>query len=88
MKIKEIVSDIKFWIGAIVLLFAILVYVGGYFTLPNKVERLDTEVVPEVKESVAKLADTVDDYIMEQRVVQREATKREELMVKLIEQGR
>ena len=84
MNIKDFVSDVKFWIGFIIVIAGIVVGFIKFQQLPERVERV--EVKTEVnKDSVEKLSNNVDMFIMEQRTIQREQNKREDLMLKILD---
>ena len=84
MSIKDIVSDVKFWIGLVIVVAGIVVGFLKFQQLPERVEKV--EVKTEVnKDSVEKLSNNVDMFIMEQRTIQREQNKREELMLKILD---
>jgi len=83
MTIKEIFSDFRFWIGAVVLIAGITIGVIKTKNIPQRIEAVEVMAV-EAVDKVEKVADTVDMYMMEQRVIQVEQNKREGLMLDLI----
>lgn len=84
MTLKDLISDFKFWLAAVVLVAGIVVGFIKYQNLPVRIEKVETKVEVQ-KDNVQKLAGTVDMFITEQRVIQREQSKREDLMLKLID---
>ena len=87
MTLKDIITDIKFWIAVIVLVAGGIVGYLKFQALPQRVEKVEIKT-EDNKDNLNKLAGTVDIFIAEQRVIQKEANKREDLMLKLIEKKR
>jgi hypothetical protein len=83
MTIKEFFTDIKVWIGIIVVIAGIVVGMLTYSDIPERVEQVEEKAVV-VEKSVEKMATSVDMFMMEQRTIQTEQNKREELMLELI----
>ena len=81
---KQIINgawrDVRVWLSACVIVGVAIANATGILKLPEKVEALAEDLHTEVvdrKDSVANLADTLDDYIGEQKILNREAIKRD-----------
>ena len=87
MTLKDIITDVKFWIAVIVLVAGGILGYLKFQALPERVQKVEIKT-EDNKDNLNKLAGTVDIFITEQRVIQQEANKREDLMLKLIEKKR
>ena len=81
--IKDLVTDFKFWIAAVVLIAGIVAGLLTYSELPERVDSVEKKTT-EVEKHVEKMATSVDMFMMEQRTIQVEQNKREELMLEII----
>ena len=85
MNIIDKITNSKNWWILIVFFISIGVAFAGVIKLPAKVSKL-TEDVAVSQDNVQKLANTVEKYISIQATKEIEADKREQLLLKLIEQ--
>ena len=75
----KLFSDVKFYLA----ILAVAVVVFGYVNLPQRVDKAE-EAIGQNEGSISKVAHTFDMYMMEQRTIQTQQDKREELMLELI----
>ena len=82
-KPKEILTDIRTWITAISVIIGAAVVISRYVQLPEKVEKIEAEV--EVHDTdINKMANSIQLFSREQRIIQRRQEKREDLMLQLL----
>jgi len=90
MKFAEWFGEFKTWIAIVTVIAGVVVGVVTYMNLPKKVDALDRKVevahkrIGDTQDNVQKVAASVDSFVAEQRVIQREQEKREGLMIELI----
>ena len=90
MKIKEVLLDARTYILAGIFILAFVANFMGFLGLPTRVAFTETALA-ETRDSVTKLADTVEDYILVQQLswkhhekIHEEGAKREKLITDLI----
>lgn len=77
----KILGRYEFWITLVVIVGGVL----GFLTLPEKVDTIETKVEENTKD-IVDVGHTFDMYMMEQRTIQKEQNKREELMLELLKE--
>lgn len=86
MKIKDLLTDIRTYIGIVVFFTGITYWVITWAEVPTKVKKVEKKA-EEVEDKVQQVATTVDKFVLEQRLIQQNQEKREALMLKLIERN-
>ena len=81
--IKDLFTDFRFWIATVVVIAGIVSGILMYADLPERVDSVENKA-EKAHEHIEKMATTVDMFMMEQRTIQTEQNKREELMLELI----
>jgi len=83
MTVKDFFSDFKVWIGILVVISGITIGIIRAKNIPERVKQVE-KVTAETVKHVEKMATSVDMYMMEQRTIQVQQEKRENLMLELI----
>ena len=84
MKIQNLVN-IKTLVITIIFFMGAGIATAGFFKLPARVEKVEKKT-EETDDKVQQVASTVDKFVVEQKVIREEENKREQLMLKLIEE--
>ena len=87
-------KSLKFWVGVLIVLFAIVATVMGYVELPEKVKEVEEKVeykfkeadtkFKETEEGYEKLSNTVEKYIAVQSAKQESQDQRQELLEQIV----
>ena len=85
MKIKELMSDIRVWIGIVVFFIAVGVAFAKVIKIPERVDKIE-EKSETTEDNVQQLASDMRIFVETQKTIQAEQDKREALIIKLIEQ--
>ena len=83
MNIKDFVSDIRIWIGLVVLFVAVGGAFASCFKLPTRVDKVE-EINEVVEDNVQKLAADIGVYIAVNEEQRKADKEQKELMLKLI----
>ena len=79
----DIFKDVKFWIGIFVTVLAVTLTVGGYTSLPKKVEANTLEIDTN-ETSLEKLSNTVEKYIAVQAIKQEFQDMRQQTLENIV----